>query len=39
MTRGTTPAIKARITDHVWSVEEIIGLFEEQEARRHENSN
>src|SRR6266478_2222689 len=27
-TLGTTPAVKAGITDHIWSVEEIIGLLE-----------
>jgi IS1 family transposase len=31
MTLGTTPAVKARIADHVWSIEEIIGLLEERE--------
>jgi hypothetical protein len=31
MTLGTTPAVKAGLTDHVWSVEEIIGLLEERE--------
>src|SRR2546425_6611405 len=28
LTLGTTPALKAGSTDHVWSVEEIIGLLE-----------
>ena len=27
MTLGTTPAVKAGIADHVWSIEEIIGLL------------
>ena len=31
MTLGTTPAIKAGLTDHAWSVEEIIGLLEKRE--------
>jgi IS1 family transposase len=30
-TLGTTPAVKAGLTDHVWSVEEIIGLLEQRE--------
>jgi hypothetical protein len=32
-TLGTTPAVKAGITDHIWSVEEIIGLLEEREPK------
>lgn len=32
-TLGTTPAVKAGLTDHIWSVEEIIALLEEQEPR------
>src|ERR1700722_1481807 len=31
MTLKTTPAVKAGITDHVWSIEEIIGLLEKRE--------
>lgn len=31
MTLGTTPAVKAGIADHIWSVEEIIGLLEKRE--------
>jgi hypothetical protein len=31
MTLGTTPAIKAGIADHVWSIEEIVGLLEKRE--------
>jgi IS1 family transposase len=27
-TLGTTPAVKAGLTDHVWSVEEIVGVLE-----------
>ena len=30
-TLGTTPAVKTGLTDHIWSVEEIIGLLEETE--------
>lgn len=30
-TLGTTPAVKAGLTDHVWSVEEIVGLLEQME--------
>ncbi len=33
LTLGTTPAVKAGLTDHVWSVEEIIGLLEEREPK------
>jgi IS1 family transposase len=33
MTLGTTPAVKAGLTDHVWSVEEIIALLEEREPK------
>jgi len=32
-TLGTTPAVKARLTDHTWSVEEIIGLLEKIEPK------
>ena len=28
LTLGTTPAVKAGLADHVWTVEEIIGLLE-----------
>jgi IS1 family transposase len=31
MTLGTTPAIKSGIADHIWSIEEIIGLLEKRE--------
>lgn len=34
MTLGTTPAVKAGIADHIWSIEEIIGLLEKREAER-----
>ncbi|MDE3195731.1 MAG: DDE-type integrase/transposase/recombinase, partial [Acidobacteriota bacterium] len=33
MTLGTTPAVKAGIADHVWPIEEIIGLLEVREQR------
>jgi hypothetical protein len=29
-TLGTTPAVKAGIADHVWSVEEIVGLLDKK---------
>lgn len=32
-TLGTTPAVKAGIADHIWSVEEIIGLLEKVEPK------
>jgi hypothetical protein len=32
-TLGTTPAVKAGLTDHIWSVEEIIGLLEKIEPK------
>jgi IS1 family transposase len=32
-TLGTTPAVKAGLTDHIWGVEEIIALLEERESR------
>jgi IS1 family transposase len=32
-TLGTTPAVAAGITDHIWSVEEIIGLLEKSEPK------
>lgn len=32
-TLGTTPAVKAGIADHIWSVEEIIGLLEKSEPK------
>lgn len=28
MTLGATPEVKAGIADHIWSIEEIIGLLE-----------
>jgi hypothetical protein len=31
LTLGTTPAVKAGLTDHIWSVEEIVGLLETME--------
>lgn len=31
MTLGTTPAIAAGIADHIWSIEEVIGLLEKRE--------
>jgi len=31
LTLGTTPAVKAGLTDHIWTVEEIIGLLEARE--------
>jgi len=31
MTLGTTPAVKAGIADHIWSIEEIVGLLEARE--------
>jgi hypothetical protein len=33
MTLGTSPAIKAGIADHIWSIEEIIGLLEAREQK------
>lgn len=33
MTLKTTPAVKAGIADHVWTIEEIIGLLEKREMR------
>ena len=32
-TLGTTPAVKAGITDHIWSVEEIVGMLEANEPK------
>jgi IS1 family transposase len=32
-TLGTTPAVKAGIADHIWSVEEIVGLLEASEPK------
>lgn len=32
-TLGTTPAVRAGLTDHVWSVEEIIGILEASEPK------
>ncbi len=31
-TLGTTPAVAAGVTDHVWTLDELIGLLEEAEA-------
>lgn len=33
-TLGTTPAVAAGVTDHVWNLDELIGLLEEAEAVR-----
>jgi hypothetical protein len=33
LTLGTSPAVKAGMTDHVWSVEDIIGLLEAREPK------
>jgi IS1 family transposase len=33
LTLGTTPAVKTGIADHVWSIEEIIGLLEAREQK------
>lgn len=33
MTLGTTPAVKAGIADHIWSVEEIVGLLGERNSK------
>src|SRR5260370_31427717 len=32
-TLGTSPAVKPGLGDHIWSVEEIIGLLEESEPK------
>lgn len=32
-TLGTTPAVKAGLTDRIWSAEEIIGLLEKSEPK------
>jgi IS1 family transposase len=32
-TLGTTPAVKAGVADHIWSVEEVIGLLEKVEPK------
>lgn len=32
-TLGTTPAVKAGLADHVWSIEEIVGLLEKSEPK------
>jgi hypothetical protein len=31
MTLGTTPAVAAGITDHIWTIEEIVSLLEKKE--------
>jgi hypothetical protein len=31
MTLGTTPAVRAGIADHIWTIEEIVGLPEKRE--------
>ncbi|MGD1098636.1 MAG: hypothetical protein ABSB35_42495, partial [Bryobacteraceae bacterium] len=33
MTLKTTPAVKAGIANHIWSIEEIIGLLEAREQK------
>jgi hypothetical protein len=33
LTLGTTPAVKAGLTDHIWTVEEIVGLLEAVEPK------
>jgi hypothetical protein len=33
LTLATTPAVKAGIADHTWTVEEIVGLLEAQEQK------
>jgi IS1 family transposase len=38
-TLGTTPAVKAGLTDHVWTVEEIVGLLEKMERSMATKSN
>jgi IS1 family transposase len=32
-TLGTTPAVKAGIADHIWNIEEIVGLLEARECK------
>jgi hypothetical protein len=32
-TLGTTPAVKAGVADHIWSVDEVIGLLEAVEPK------
>jgi len=32
-TLKTTPAVKAGVTDHVWTLAELIGILEAREAR------
>jgi hypothetical protein len=32
-TLGTARAVKAGLTDHIWTVEEIVGLLEAQELK------
>jgi len=32
--KGRTPAMAAGLEDHVWTIEEIVGLLEDSEARR-----
>ena len=33
MTLGTTPAVKAGVADHIWSVDEVIALLEAGEPK------
>lgn len=35
MTLGTTPAAKAGIADHIWTIEEIVGLPEQRETLKN----
>jgi hypothetical protein len=35
LTLKTTPAVKAGLADHVWSIEEIVGLLEKREALKN----
>jgi hypothetical protein len=37
MTLGTTPAVKAGIADHVWSIEEVIG-WKRGSKKRHDSN-
>ena len=39
LTLGTTPAVKAGLTDHVWAVGEIIALLEARQEVATEKSN
>jgi hypothetical protein len=37
MIRRVTPATEAKIADHVWDIEELVGLLEADEAKAIEN--